>query len=122
MLPKDEAYGPWPLSGEIDIVESRGNGIRYTARCVPTIYQTVPYIHFLTFYSGSNYVQGSLNWGPTDFLNGVSKSYSWWQERRKSFASEFRTYALEWTQDWLCVRNSVFTRILACYSCHAYID
>ncbi|EKM82304.1 hypothetical protein AGABI1DRAFT_124786 [Agaricus bisporus var. burnettii JB137-S8] len=82
MLPKDEVYGPWPLSGEIDILESRGNNIRYTAR-------------------GSNYVQGSLNWGPTQILNGVSKSYSWWQERRKSFGSEFRTYALEWTDKWL---------------------
>lgn len=51
MLPKDNVYGPWPLSGkhlkqilrphllnplsfsgEIDIVESRGNGLKYTAR------------------------------------------------------------------------------------------
>lgn len=82
MLPVDEAYGPWPLSGEIDIVESRGNGLKYTAR-------------------GSNYVQGSLNWGPTTFLNGVLKSYSWWTERRQSFGSQFRTYALEWTDKWL---------------------
>lgn len=52
MLPRDNVYGPWPLSGrillfkcddhsktlhhsgEIDIVESRGNGIRYTAQYV----------------------------------------------------------------------------------------
>ncbi|KAF9053306.1 ectomycorrhiza-upregulated GH16 glucan endo-1,3-beta-glucosidase precursor [Panaeolus papilionaceus] len=90
MLPKDEVYGPWPRSGEIDIVESRGNGIRYTAR-------------------GSNYVQGSLNWGPTPELNGVSKSYSWWTEKRKSFASGFHTYALEWTPDFL--RIYVDTRL-----------
>ena len=25
MLPTDNAFGPWPQSGEIDIVESRGN-------------------------------------------------------------------------------------------------
>lgn len=82
MLPVNEVYGSWPLSGEIDIVESRGNGLQYTAR-------------------GSNYVQGSLNWGPTTFLNGVSNSYSWWTERRRSFGSSFRTYALEWTDKWL---------------------
>jgi beta-glucanase (GH16 family) len=33
MLPRDNVYGPWPLSGEIDMVESRRNGLRYTARC-----------------------------------------------------------------------------------------
>ena len=51
MLPTKNVYGPWPLSGktqsssqpsdqsthfrftgEIDIVESRGNGIEYTAQ------------------------------------------------------------------------------------------
>ena len=34
MLPTQNVYGDWPLSGEIDIVESRGNGLRYTAQCV----------------------------------------------------------------------------------------
>lgn len=29
MLPTDYVYGPWPMSGEIDIMESRGNGIDY---------------------------------------------------------------------------------------------
>ncbi|KAF9556187.1 concanavalin A-like lectin/glucanase [Agrocybe pediades] len=90
MLPKDNAYGPWPLSGEIDIVESRGNGLRYTAH-------------------GSNFVEGSLNWGPAPDLNGVTKSHSWWTDKRKSFASDFHTYALEWTPDFL--RISVDTKL-----------
>ena len=34
MLPVDEAYGPWPMSGEIDIMESRGNGVDYKAQYV----------------------------------------------------------------------------------------
>lgn len=29
MLPTDNEYGPWPVSGEIDIMESRGNGLEY---------------------------------------------------------------------------------------------
>ncbi|KAF9473865.1 ectomycorrhiza-upregulated GH16 glucan endo-1,3-beta-glucosidase precursor [Pholiota conissans] len=90
MLPTDEVYGPWPLSGEIDIVESRGNGLRYTAH-------------------GSNFVQGSLNWGPAPQLNGISKSYSWWTDKRKSFAADFHTYALEWTPDF--IRIYVDTRL-----------
>jgi hypothetical protein len=58
-------------------------------------------LNIRTFFSGSNYVQGSLNWGPASFLNGVSKSYSWWEQRRKSFGGDFHTYALEWTDKWL---------------------
>ena len=54
-----------------------------------------------TINSGSNFVQGALNWGPTTYLNGVLKSYSWWSEKRQSFASGFHTYVLEWTQDFL---------------------
>ncbi|KAG5722255.1 Beta-1,3-glucan-binding protein [Termitomyces sp. T112] len=90
MLPRDSVYGPWPLSGEIDIVESRGNGIRYTAR-------------------GSNFVQGSLNWGPAEGLDGVDKSFSWWTNKRKSFSDDFHTYSLEWTDTFL--RISVDTRL-----------
>lgn len=90
MLPTQSVYGPWPLSGEIDMVEARGNGIQYTNR-------------------GSNYVQGSLNWGPTTSLNGVSKTYSWWTEKRTSFSSGFHTYALEWTESFL--RIYVDTRL-----------
>lgn len=29
MMPVNDTYGPWPESGEIDIMESRGNGISY---------------------------------------------------------------------------------------------
>ena len=34
MLPVDDAYGAWPRSGEIDIMEARGNGVDYTAQYV----------------------------------------------------------------------------------------
>lgn len=84
MLPKESVYGDWPRSGEIDIVESRGNGLRYTAR-------------------GNNYVQGALNWGPTPQLNMVQKSYSWWSDKRKGFNEGFHTYSLEWTDKFLYV-------------------
>ncbi|KAF7293515.1 Glucan 1,3-beta-glucosidase [Mycena indigotica] len=90
MLPVDSKYGPWPASGEIDLVESRGNGLKYTNR-------------------GANYVQGSLNWGPIPVLNSVGKSYSWWTEKRKIFSSDFHTYTMEWTDKW--IRISVDTRL-----------
>lgn len=90
LLPLNSTYGPWPRSGEIDILESRGNSILYTAH-------------------GSNYVQGSLNWGPTPSLNGVSHSYSFWSSKRQSFSSDFHTYVLEWTEGFL--RIYVDTRL-----------
>ncbi|KAI0287161.1 glycoside hydrolase family 16 protein [Russula brevipes] len=82
MLPEDNTYGPWPLSGEIDIMEARGNGPTYPAQ-------------------GINYVRGSLNWGPLTWLNAVWKTYGWWTMRRSTYADDFHTYAIEWTEDFI---------------------
>ncbi|KAI0925381.1 hypothetical protein AcV7_005639 [Taiwanofungus camphoratus] len=90
MLPVDDVYGAWPASGEIDIIESRGNGPEYKAQ-------------------GVNYVRSSLNWGPFSFLNGVYKTYGWWTKRRSTFADGFHTYAVEWTPKF--IRMYVDTRL-----------
>jgi len=90
MLPVNDTYGPWPLSGEIDIMESRGNDALYPAQ-------------------GNDVVRASLNWGPTLLLNAVFKTYGWWSVRRASYAQAFHTYTLEWTQDFL--RISVDSRL-----------
>ncbi|OSD04758.1 glycoside hydrolase family 16 protein [Trametes coccinea BRFM310] len=82
MLPVNDTYGPWPRSGEIDIMEARGNSPSYQAQ-------------------GIDYVRGSLNWGPLTWLNGVSKTFGWWTNRRKTFADDFHTYALEWTPKFI---------------------
>ncbi|KAF8225474.1 concanavalin A-like lectin/glucanase [Tricholoma matsutake] len=113
MLPVDNMYGPWPMSGtsslfprifkcsafiittnfmsgEIDIMEARGNGPRYARQ-------------------GSDWVRGSLNWGPLTWINAVSKTFGSWHLRRGSYASDFHTYVLEWTEDF--IRISVDTRL-----------
>ncbi|KAJ4481262.1 GH16 beta-1,3-glucan recognition protein [Lentinula aciculospora] len=82
MLPVDDAYGPWPLSGEIDIMEARGNGPSYPKQ-------------------GTDYVRGSLNWGPLTWLNEVWRTYGWWQMKRGSFDKGFHTYSLEWTEKFI---------------------
>ncbi|KAJ7113085.1 glycoside hydrolase family 16 protein, partial [Mycena epipterygia] len=82
MLPVDEAYGGWPLSGEIDIMEARGNGPSYPKQ-------------------GVNYVRSSLNWGPATFLNAVALTYGWWTDRRGRYDTGFHTYALEWSEDFI---------------------
>ncbi|KIJ43534.1 glycoside hydrolase family 16 protein [Sphaerobolus stellatus SS14] len=90
MLPVDNKYGPWPLSGEIDIMESRGNDIRYTGQ-------------------GSNVVRGSLNWGPTVALNAAWRTFGFWFDRRKSFANDFHIYTMEWSPEF--IRMSVDNRL-----------
>ena len=56
MLPEDNTYGPWPASGEIDIMEARGNGPTYPEQ-------------------GSNFVRSSLNYGP--FPTVLNQIYGW---------------------------------------------
>jgi beta-glucanase (GH16 family) len=90
MLPVDPVYGDWPLSGEIDIMESRGNSAEYARQ-------------------GSNVVRGSLNWGPLMYLNSVYQTTGFWSKRRESYSERFHTYSIEWTEDW--VRIYVDTRL-----------
>lgn len=47
LLPKDQYYGSWPASGEIDLLESRGNE--------PSRYNG----------EGRDYARSSLHWGPS---------------------------------------------------------
>lgn len=44
MIPVNDTYGPWPRSGEIEIVTARGNNASYSQR-------------------GVDYAQSSLHWG-----------------------------------------------------------
>jgi len=95
MLPVNSTYGPWPMSGEIDIVESRGNGPEYP-------------------YQGANYVRGTLNWGPTSWLNAGWKTFGWWYMKRGTFADTFHTYSLEWDEKF--IRMYVDTRLHATWT------
>ncbi|THH31693.1 hypothetical protein EUX98_g2507 [Antrodiella citrinella] len=82
MMPVENAYGPWPLSGEIDLVQARGNGPEYKAQ-------------------GIDYVRGSLQWGPFAWLNGESKTFGFWTDRRKTYDDGFHLYAMEWTPKFM---------------------
>ena len=84
MLPLNNTYGPWPISGEIDIMESRGNDRSYAAQ-------------------GRDFVRSSLNWGPLTWLNEVSKTFGWWNSRRRSYDQDFHVYALEWSDKFMFV-------------------
>ncbi|KAL4080064.1 glycoside hydrolase family 16 protein [Scleroderma yunnanense] len=88
-------YGAWPVSGEIDIMEARGNSPSYPAQ-------------------GSNYVRSSLNYGPfasgttpiattsgSTTANLMNSIYGWISSKRTSYASSFHVYAMEWTDSWM---------------------
>jgi beta-glucanase (GH16 family) len=80
MLPVDDTFGPGSASGEIDIMESRGNDASYPAQ-------------------GFNYVRSSLNYAPFPTL--FTQIFGWWTLKRGGFNEDFHTYTLEWTEDWM---------------------
>lgn len=82
MMPVEDTYGDWPASGEIDIMESRGNNYTYAQ-------------------GGNNIISSALHWGP-DPANDA-----WWKTNNKnkilrgSYSDDFNTFGLEWSQKYL---------------------
>ncbi|KAF7511312.1 hypothetical protein GJ744_004877 [Endocarpon pusillum] len=82
MLPHDSVYGVWPQSGEIDIVEGRGNNHTYEQ-------------------GGNNIVSSALHWGPNPAND------AWWRTNVKrnalhtTYASKFHTFGMEWSEKYL---------------------
>ncbi|KAK6982673.1 gram-negative bacteria binding protein [Biomphalaria glabrata] len=77
MLPRDNVYGGWPRSGEIDIMESRGNEVGI----------------------GISQVSSTLHWGPSPNENRWSRTNG--ERRTGSWYDSFHTWRLEWRPDSL---------------------
>ncbi|OXV11865.1 hypothetical protein Egran_00374 [Elaphomyces granulatus] len=82
MMPENDTYGPWPASGEIDIAESRGNGVDYPL-------------------GGRDAVSTTLHWGPTTKTDAYWRTSHSKHIRRTDFSKGFHTFGLEWSQDYL---------------------
>ena len=82
MLPVKDTYGSWPKSGEIDIVESRGNNYTYAQ-------------------GGNNIISSALHWGPN------TNNDAWWRTNVKrnalhtTFSKKSHTFGLEWSEKYL---------------------
>ncbi|KAJ3191897.1 hypothetical protein HK101_007311 [Irineochytrium annulatum] len=74
------AYGQWPSSGEIDIMESRGNTASYAE-------------------GGNNQFGSTLHWGPDYFHNRYAQTHKTYTLPSGSFADSFHTFGLIWTPD-----------------------
>lgn len=85
LLPKRQVYGSWPASGEIDLVESRGN---------------LDYRDASGTHIGVEQVGSTLHFGPNPGMNGYAHTVS----HRNSapgngFNVDFHLYQLEWTPE-----------------------
>lgn len=75
MMPKNDHYGQWPRSGEIDIMESRGNEGDV----------------------GVGTVTSTLHWGPSADQNRFMKTHG--EKKTGSWFNDYHTWRLEWTPD-----------------------
>jgi beta-glucanase (GH16 family) len=82
MMPAKNAYGVWPMSGEIDITESRGNqNLMLDGKNIGTE------------MSGS-----TLHFGPFDVLNAYEKGhFETSRPAGQGFDKDFHNFQLEWT-------------------------
>jgi beta-glucanase (GH16 family) len=79
LLPVHNNYGQWPASGEIDLVESRGN------------------VNFGNI--GVQQMGSTLHWGPFFSENGYPKTHKVYNLPQGDFADKFRVFKLHWSAE-----------------------
>eukprot|EP00471_Norrisiella_sphaerica_P000230 CAMPEP_0184484960 /NCGR_PEP_ID=MMETSP0113_2-20130426/6609_1 /TAXON_ID=91329 /ORGANISM="Norrisiella sphaerica, Strain BC52" /LENGTH=471 /DNA_ID=CAMNT_0026866195 /DNA_START=277 /DNA_END=1692 /DNA_ORIENTATION=+ len=85
MLPQDNVYGPWPNSGEIDIMESRGNSPDYIADTGQ--------------HMGCDSYGATLHWGPAYNVDGFAETMGTWTLKETDFSKDFHIFGLYWSPD-----------------------
>ena len=81
MLPTDYQYGDWPASGEIDIMESRGNPPSYPP-------------------GGYNTFGSTLHWGMNYRENRFDRTHQVLNST-VDFSADFHTYGLVWNETYI---------------------
>ncbi|KAF1991361.1 glycoside hydrolase family 16 protein [Aulographum hederae CBS 113979] len=91
MLPVKDTYGPWPRSGEIDIVESRGNNHTYQQ-------------------GGNNIVSSTLHWGPNEANDGWFRNNVKREALHTTYSKAYHTFGIEWSEKYIF--SYIDTRLL----------
>ncbi|GAM37197.1 hypothetical protein TCE0_022f06912 [Talaromyces pinophilus] len=82
MMPEEDVYGSWPLSGEIDIMESKGNDGR-------------------TYDGGRNLVGGTLHWAPNAVLDAFYRTTGVKYMTRGDYSDDYHTFGMEWSDEYI---------------------
>ncbi|KAF7274037.1 hypothetical protein GWI33_013278 [Rhynchophorus ferrugineus] len=83
LLPRYNTYGTWPASGEIDLLESRGNK------------------NFVSPYGvniGTQQAASTLHWGPDYNQNQYMKTH-WEKNNAAGYDTDFHIYKLVWNTE-----------------------
>lgn len=100
MMPTDLVYGEWPKSGEIDIMESRGNSVDYPGgRNV--FYSTLHWGKFQTGIPHRPSCLTSLSSGLNSATNAYWRTQKVRTMRRGDFSEQAHTYGLEWDNKFI---------------------
>ncbi|KDO19786.1 hypothetical protein SPRG_14980 [Saprolegnia parasitica CBS 223.65] len=103
MMAKDNKYGPWPSSGELDIMESRGNGPDYTDDKGNPI--------------GNNRFSSCFHFGPAWNKDAypVAVNDTKALPNHRSYGDEFHTFGFYWDEDemysYIDTPDQVVTRV-----------
>lgn len=84
LLPTRNLYGSWPNSGEIDLMESRGNRKLFASGTNVGIEQVASTLHF----------------GPRTDINGW-KTAHYQMNNKSTYSHDFHTYKLVWTPKFI---------------------
>jgi beta-glucanase (GH16 family) len=83
MMSEDEVYGPWPKSGEIDIMESRGNSAK-------------------NYNLGRDTASSALHWGLSFSTDKFEQTVDQHHMRRGAdYSQTFHTFGLVWSEKYL---------------------
>jgi hypothetical protein len=82
MMPEVDTYGSWPASGEIDIVESRGNDGN-------------------TYHGGRNVAGEALHWAPFWLLDAFWRTMGVRYLKRTDYSDAYHTFGMEWSENYI---------------------
>nr|XP_039269968.1 beta-1,3-glucan-binding protein-like [Styela clava] len=86
MLPRDNAYGGWPASGEIDIVEARGNTNLKDESGVSKGYDNMGM---------------TLHWGPYWPMNAYTLTTVERVNASNPYGTDFHKWVVDWTDEYI---------------------